>query len=724
MPLFELQGPDGATFEIEAPHQQAAVDAFRSYQAPTISNEPAGPPAPSFRQATPAGSYPEGEEPIVPPWAGPTTSPAPTNPGGGALPVVRDDIPQGVAAGVRGAAQGGTLGFADEVYGAGAGLRSLQRGEGFQKGYQAARDAYRADDKAAQAKQPYDFGTGKFVGGAASLAPAMAAAPAAFGLTGPTLIGRMLMGGGSGIGVGGIAGFGEGEGGAWDQTKSVGSGMLGGAAMGAGAPLVGAAVGRVAQPIFQGFAERGAAVPGLSNPAARFAVEDLERSGGQQAIANRLAQLGPEARMADASPSFLGSGQGLAARPETAEIIAAPIRGRNAATNARLADDLNQNFGPAVPRQATRDQLEAARVGANPMYEAATTQAGPVNTSNVIAALAARRETVEGAPRRALDRALEYLMPQRGPNGERIIQADARNLNSAKRALDDMIQYGDESIGIPRGALSPSEGAVAEVRRALNDVLEQQVPGYAEANLRARTANRAIDLHENAPAALATGADAVHPERFAADFAGRPIEQQAVVRQGIRSDLDRIVGTKANDLQALRSQIMGEGDWNRAKLGQVFGADEAERVFNAVDREAAFRDAYNKLVENSQTAARSAAAERFAPAGDKPANLGQQVAAGTGSPQAFAMATLLKGYKGAANEARRASDIARNQEYARFLMQQEGPALNATLNALSQRLLGGQRAAANTERTRILAEMLMRAEGPDAGLRGGRLLAR
>lgn len=43
MPLFELQGPDGATYEIEAPDQNAAVAAFQKMSGPQ-SSQPAIPP--------------------------------------------------------------------------------------------------------------------------------------------------------------------------------------------------------------------------------------------------------------------------------------------------------------------------------------------------------------------------------------------------------------------------------------------------------------------------------------------------------------------------------------------------------------------------------------------------------------------------------------------------------------------------------------------------------
>lgn len=60
------------------------------------------------------------------------------------------------------------------------------------------------------------------------------------------------------------------------------------------------------------------------------------------------------------------------------------------------------------------------------------------------------------------------------------------------------------------------------------------------------------------------------------------------MREGTRAEIDRLVGTKRNDFLAVRDAVKGDGDWNRAKLVQLFGQGRADRVVNAVDREAAF----------------------------------------------------------------------------------------------------------------------------------------
>ncbi|MDN5006411.1 hypothetical protein ACFQZO_36985, partial [Bradyrhizobium sp. GCM10027634] len=83
--------------------------------------------------------------------------------------------------------------------------------------------------------------------------------------------------------------------------------------------------------------------------------------------------------------------------------------------------------------------------------------------------------------------------------------------------------------------------------------------------------------------------------------------------KGSRGNIDRVLGTKANDLQALRSELQGEGGWNTAKIGTVHGQEAADELAASVDRNLKFRDTYNKVVENSQTAQRQAAARAMKP---------------------------------------------------------------------------------------------------------------
>jgi hypothetical protein len=92
-----------------------------------------------------------------------------------------------------------------------------------------------------------------------------------------------------------------------------------------------------------------------------------------------------------------------------------------------------------------------------------------------------------------------------------------------------------------------------------------------------------------------------------------PVGEQIAFAKGSRGNVERALGTKANDLQALRQELQGEGGWNTAKLATVHGDQAARDLVDSVNRNLRFRDTFNKVVENSQTAQRQAAAGAMKP---------------------------------------------------------------------------------------------------------------
>jgi hypothetical protein len=155
---------------------------------------------------------------------------------------------------------------------------------------------------------------------------------------------------------------------------------------------------------------------------------------------------------------------------------------------------------------------------------------------------------------------------------------------------------------VPAGALERQQGALKTIRGQLNDALEQQVPGYAEANAQSAALARRAEAVQVGTGILDSGKTAPSPGRFAG---GAMVPGE----QGARAEVDRQLGTKVNDLVALKGALQGEGGWNTAKIGTAFGDDAANALVASVDRNTKFRDTFNKVVENSQTSQRSQAAK-------------------------------------------------------------------------------------------------------------------
>lgn len=569
----------------------------------------------------------------------------------------------------HGVAQGATLGFGDELQGAVQGVRSWWNGEGFQAGYdRGVADRRGVVDRAAAA-HPWAYGAGQVAGGAGVTLPAMVSAPTLFGLGGGLSMGRAAaQSAGAGMALGGVQGLGEGHGGVGDRLPGAGWGALTGGTVGYAAPIAGGVLGGVARAGADALAVAGSPILGLGRRAANTIAETYNAAPAGT-IERRAAELGADTVVADLSPGFRQMTQGLAARPEgrARNLIEGTLEARDAGTNARVGRSLEDNLGPAPVPSEVEAQFAARRRAAGRIYQEATEAAGPVETRDALAVLGQRLNTAEGAERAALLRARDMLLPPRGPGSSRFVQTDARNLHRAKEALDDLIQYGDPQLGIPRGAFSSADSSVFQVRRALNDVLEAQVPRYADANLMARTAHRASEALESGRNALRPD---VHPADFARDFAAAPIEAQAAARLGVRADVDRVVGNQANDLQAVRSTLKGEGDWNRAKAATAFGDEAVGRTVADVEREIAKRETYQKAVQGSKTAETTRAADAVDVRTASPSRTDTDIAIGSalGGTHGAAAALAVRGGRYGLGVLGRRSDIARNDQLAEALM--------------------------------------------------------
>ena len=151
-------------------------------------------------------------------------APAPTSKGESAL---------------RGAAQGVSLGFSDEISGLAPFAAELLKGNGLdaaKNAYTDTRDLERSANEAAQKSNPKTYLAGN-VGGAIATAPLL---PAAAGIAGSTKVGA---------GIGAATGLGNGQGDLESQAKSTALGALAGGTIGAAIPAVQTGISKAANTI-------------------------------------------------------------------------------------------------------------------------------------------------------------------------------------------------------------------------------------------------------------------------------------------------------------------------------------------------------------------------------------------------------------------------------------------------------------------------------------------
>ncbi|MGY3531449.1 hypothetical protein [Bradyrhizobium sp. USDA 4452] len=594
-----------------------------------------------------------------------------------------------VDGGVRAVANG--IPFMDRFA---AGMGALTGIGGERGDYAGNLEKQRAEDRRLEEAAPIANTAAHLVGGA--MLPLGTAGAAA---KGATLLGKTLLSGGTGAVFGGAQGASD----APDLAdlpdtlrrarNSAGVGLLVGGLLPGTAKAVGSAYNAFTAAMLKG--------EGLTRPATKQLAAALT-ADTPAAVRSRLDELGPDAMLSDAGPAFLGKAQGVTLNSDEgrSQMVNALTR-RNEGTNQRITDDVNRALGPAEDPQTVSNAIRARRAEVdNANYPAALNNAPDVQTAPILTQLDDMIPRAVGMERRALTNLRNMMMTtERRPRLDEfghqevnprtgqpvfdevpVSQNNAEVLHKVKQELDNVIQYDAPGLGIPAGAVSRQQGALRMMRGQLNEALEQQVPGYANANRQSAALARRGDAVEAGTQYLGSGKTTPSPGRFADEFGRLEHGEQIAFAKGSRGNIDRVLGTKANDLQALKGELQGEGGWNTAKIATVHGQDAADELMASVERNAKFRDTHNKVVENSQTAQRRAAAENMKP--EVPGEM-QLI-----TPQTTGIGLVSAGAKKAANWAingMRADPTAQYGEIARVLSAQ-GAERDRYLLALSEAL--------------------------------------
>lgn len=454
---------------------------------------------------------------------------------------------------------------------------------------------------------------------------------------GASLGAKTLLSGGAGAGIGAVQGALESR--DWTDPTQVAKDAVIGAGSGA---ILGAAIPGVSRAVGTGVSAVANAIRGRADGLSRSATNhlvDAMRADTPAAARGELDRLGPNAMMADAGPAFLGKTQGASLNSdEGRNVIFNALEARDKGTNQRIMSDVEHALGPAEDPQSvtnniinTRSRLDEANYGHafenNPQVRTAPLM---INIEDAILSSPER-----SAERRALENLQQMLtrdrrVPRLGVDGRqmhdannqplfdtiRVNQGSAEVLHKVKVELDNVIEHELPGLGVQAGALRNKEGALKRFRFELNQAIEDQVPGYAHANeVSARLAQRAEAVKAGTQY-LGEGKTTPSPARFQDEFEQRELGERIALGKGSRGDIERQLGTKANDLVALKQALQGEGGWNTAKIGIVHGEDAANELMASVERNLKFRDTHNKVSQNSQTEIRRAAREQMKPDGE------------------------------------------------------------------------------------------------------------
>ena len=476
-----------------------------------------------------------------------------------------------------------------------------------------------------------------------------------------------------------------------DTAIGAGTGFILGSAIPGAAKVIGSGVNAVANAI-RGRAE------GMSRGASSHLVSAME-ADTPAAVRAELDRLGPDAMLADSGPAMLGKTQGAALLSDEGRSVATnALTSRNQATNSRIMGDVERAMGPAEDPQTVTNAIIAHRSAVDARnYGRAIDGAPAVQTGEIMRDLSDAIPRSVGMEEKALTNLKGMLTryekkPRIDPYTGRqeidgrgqmvfdsvpVAQDDAQVLHKIKGELDNVIEHDLPGLGVPAGAVKNQQFALKQFRHQLNQILEDQVSGYATANRVSAALAKRADAVKAGTSYLGEGKTTPSPSRFLDDFEQLTAGERIALGKGSRGELNRVLGTKANDLQALRGELQGEGGWNTDKMAIVHGDDAAKQLMSSVDRNIKFRDTHTKVVENSQTEIRRSAREAMKPTAATDVPL---ITSSTTIP-GFLAAGAKKGVQAIANALARTDPTKSYGEVARVLTAQ-GPQRDAHFQAI------------------------------------------
>lgn len=558
---------------------------------------------------------------------------------------------------VRSAANSLTFGMADRFAG---GMDALTgRAPTVSEGIKAQH----AESEARRAEQPAAAVVGDVAGGLAGGVGLAKSGITLAGRVGPALLPRVL-----GYGVEGAAyGAAHGAGSTYsdrikDYVEAAKNGATTGALIGGGLPVAGAAGGALYR---TGAAFLGPRVEGASRGASA-----LLRAAAQadEAGMRALPQMGPDAMLVDAGPAMLGLGQGAGTGTGSGRTaLVNALRERDAGTGRRLAEALDTNFGPAPVPSRVEANLNGSRAYVAQDYEPALANARAVNTRPLADQLDTLAVNLRGPEQRAVRQVREMLdIPGAAGN----LDPHPRALLSTRNAIDGMLAEETNPQVIRQ---------LTAARAAVDDELGRAVPGIKDIDAQFAELSRQSTALQRGSQVLDGGKTAIRPVELADEIAQGALPQGTQIgpsaapvrlREGARAEVDRLVGTNVNDLNTLERKLGTPQDWNSQKLETIFGEGPVANVAKALMDNRRFRQSYQDIVQNSQTAQRveAAASMRGSEGGNVPHDT---TITGIGLKALNAVAKAISG-----------ASSARTKDEIGNILAQQGPAVQRVARSL------------------------------------------
>ena len=564
MAVFELQGPDGKLFEVEAPDAQSAVAAFQ--KMPRTTQKPVDP---MKQRALDQVSAERKASPMM---------------------TAVDDT-------VRNLARGTGIGsFLDEANAATASiLPEMLGGRPYDEAlaYQRAKNELADKESTVVGKLPVIGDV--TVGGLTKLAGGIASAPVtpmARVFQGATLAPRVGNAALTGAGYGALYGAGEGEGMA-DRATDAAMGAAIGGTIGAAAPLVASGVSNTVAAARNRMGPIAPEVAGYD----RNAVNRLTRVAQDSGVDLQAARAnGPEGMLADANGAFRDVTEAIAQQPgRQRQVVQGALEQRAEGAPQRIRTALNSSLGAPVDLRAMEQAIRTQyNQQAAPFYRQFYQTQIPVD-QNLVGILQAVPDDVWPRVNRMM------RMERVDPNN---VMNTGHGIDLIKRSLDDSARAAGRGTNEER----LYSNLARDLREHVDNLLSPNNPAQSPWAQGRAIAGEGIGGRE----ALETGSrvfsSKMDPNQLRADMAGMSAMERDMVRAGGRTDLRNVMGRAATNFgpngdAAARRTL--NNDFNRENVREIAGP-RADRLLSTIDAEGEFATTANQALSNSATARRQA----------------------------------------------------------------------------------------------------------------------
>lgn len=331
----------------------------------------------------------------------------------------------------------------------------------------------------------------------------------------------------------------------------------------------------------------------MAQPAASASTRLLSRAMRDDKInpgeINAMArQMGPDATIADMGPNLASQAGALASVPGRSQsVVRDAMQSRAARAGERVTADVAATIGRGGDVGAmASDIISRQKLAAEAAYS--PIRAVPIEMNGTISGIL---QTPLG--KQAFRKAATMAANDGIKTGEGMTLGLA---DYAKRALDDIAQSarrrGEANVARQAGNMS----------KALRGAVDAQVPAYKQA--REAFAGDAAILD-----ALETGggvfSNRMSPAQLRQTMNGMTASERDALLEGARAQIADMMGTARNDALSVR-QMLAKG-YNREKLVELIGKEDADKLVQAIEREIRFGQTQNAVVGNSETARRTAA---------------------------------------------------------------------------------------------------------------------